>query len=244
MKKFVLLVVLLAPLFMACSDDNATSDPEGFLTLNMLNEDNGKTILNDSGVYINKSNNFVSGGYDRCTMLDVGRVNNLGGIYISSFDNGASEVAVQSQHGYVIVRTAALQSFHSGSTAISIDPNVNLIKLQVLSAITAEDKEVGSAVKYAIVRPETYGLPEYGSTVINVYVYSEGLAENGVAISLPTSDFEYYLVDEDNRVECTQRGSQLVFKTTPSSYSVGTYTLYLRIRESYTKVYVTFKESN
>ena len=59
---------LLLPLLLAafavgvssCSDDKIPGDPEGTVTLNMMDESNGKTMLDDSGIYIDKAQNFVS----------------------------------------------------------------------------------------------------------------------------------------------------------------------------------------
>ena len=58
---------LLLPLLLAafavgvssCSDDKIPGDPEGTVTLNMMDESNGKTMLDDSGIYIDKAQNFV-----------------------------------------------------------------------------------------------------------------------------------------------------------------------------------------
>lgn len=44
--------------FVSCGDDDDNKDPEGSVTLNMMNEGNGKTLLGQSDVYINNSNNF------------------------------------------------------------------------------------------------------------------------------------------------------------------------------------------
>ena len=42
-----------------CSKDDAPNDPEGTVSLNMLNSDNGHTWLGNMGVYIDSSDNFV-----------------------------------------------------------------------------------------------------------------------------------------------------------------------------------------
>lgn len=70
---------LLLPLLLAafavgvssCSDDKIPGDPEGTVTLNMMDESNGKTMLDDSGIYIDKAQNFVSG--DNCVLLRSAR---------------------------------------------------------------------------------------------------------------------------------------------------------------------------
>ena len=46
--------------FVNCSDDDTPDDPADTITLNMLNEHNGKTYLGESNVYINEANNFIT----------------------------------------------------------------------------------------------------------------------------------------------------------------------------------------
>ena len=77
---------LLLPLLLAafavgvssCSDDKIPGDPEGTVTLNMMDESNGKTMLDDSGIYIDKAQNFVSG--DNCVLFALGKVGGLGAV--------------------------------------------------------------------------------------------------------------------------------------------------------------------
>lgn len=55
-KLFGMLLLFLSSIsFISCSDDNDAKDPEDTITLNMLNEENGKTLLGVSDVYINSS---------------------------------------------------------------------------------------------------------------------------------------------------------------------------------------------
>lgn len=46
------LLSLCITFFMSCSDDDTPNDPADTITLNMLNEHNGKTYLGESGTYI------------------------------------------------------------------------------------------------------------------------------------------------------------------------------------------------
>lgn len=91
---------LLLPLLLAafavgvssCSDDKIPGDPEGTVTLNMMDESNGKTMLDDSGIYIDKAQNFVSG--DNCVLFALGKVGGLGAVAPKSLVTGASAAAV------------------------------------------------------------------------------------------------------------------------------------------------------
>lgn len=63
---------VLSLALVACSDDDAPSDPAGTVTLNMLDAENGKTYLGSTGFYINEADNFYSNGPFR--IADVGPV--------------------------------------------------------------------------------------------------------------------------------------------------------------------------
>lgn len=236
---------ILWPLFLAaltlgmpsCSDDETDStDPEGTVTLNMMDEENGKTLLGDSGIYIDKGQNFVAvdSNYD---LFVLGKASGLGGVAASSFDTRAEQAAVQAGYGYAAVRRDDQMGFPSGKQALKIgDSRVKYMKLYVVSPLSQADKTVGAAVKYAVVMPETHGLPEYGSTVLTIdhSVYHE-LGQK-VSLSLPTGDTEYILQNEGYKIYCERRGRNLVFRL--EEWFTDKLELYLRIGESYTKVNV------
>lgn len=48
----IFLLSLCTMCFVNCSDDDTPEDPADTITLNMLNEHNGKTYLGESNVYI------------------------------------------------------------------------------------------------------------------------------------------------------------------------------------------------
>ena len=79
MKKIFLplfLAALVSGMFSCSDDDKVPGDPEGTVTLNMLDEQNGKTLLDDSGIYIDKAQNFVCG--NNCVLFALGKVGGLG----------------------------------------------------------------------------------------------------------------------------------------------------------------------
>lgn len=236
---------ILWPLFLAaftcgmlsCSDDETGSvDPAGTVTLNMMNEENGKTTLGDSGIYIDKGQNFVAvdSNYD---LFVLGKAGGLGGVAATSFDTRAEQAAVQAGYGYAAVRRDDQLGFPSGKHALKIgDSRVKYIKFYVVSPLSQADKTVGAAVKYAVVMPESHGLPEYGSTVLTIDNDHYHELGQEVSLSLPTGDAECFLLNEKYDVVCEQRGRKLVFRL--GEWFSDRLELYLRIRESYTKVYV------
>ena len=64
----------------SCGDDEI-KDPDDAVTLNMLNEEGDKTMLGNSDVYINKSNNFKT--YS-CYIADAGELPDSG--WMSSYN--------------------------------------------------------------------------------------------------------------------------------------------------------------
>ena len=83
MKMRILFYAALAVLAFSapsCNDDDNYSDPEGTVSLNMLDELNGKTLLENSGIYIDKAQNFV--GNDYCDLFMLGKSGGLGAVTV------------------------------------------------------------------------------------------------------------------------------------------------------------------
>lgn len=234
---------LLLPLLLAafavgvssCSDDKIPGDPEGTVTLNMMDESNGKTMLDDSGIYIDKAQNFVSG--DNCVLFALGKVGGLGAVAPKSLVTGASAAAVQAGHGYVAVRPGVLMSFPSGKHAMPIGgQKMNYLKIYVVSPLTEESRTVGAAIRYVTDLPKPYKLPEYGSTVLRIDRSNYDHLEQEVSLSLPAGDVEHVFDDDGYAIECERRGGKLVFRL--GDWFSNRFELFLRINESYTRVYV------
>lgn len=242
MKTKLLLWTAMAALTLmtaACSDDDDFSDPEGTVTLNMFDEQNGKTLLGNSDVYINRSNNFVTSS---CVLMDLGKKGGLGAIAYPELKTLSKEMAVLPGHGYFVCKSAAVKTFDSGNLALPISSEVDYYKMYVNSTIEREVAIVGAVVRYALARPDTYGLPEYGSNVGKVgwnFVRNEGIP---LTLTLSSDDFEYILLDEDDIFNVTKQGRKLsIAYDGDYTDNVGDYpyVLYLRIRGSYTRVEVT-----
>lgn len=234
---------LLLPLLLAafavgvssCSDDKIPGDPEGTVTLNMMDESNGKTMLDDSGIYIDKAQNFVSG--DNCVLFALGKVGGLGAVAPKSLVTGASAAAVQAGHGYVAVRPGVLMSFPSGKHAMPIGgQKMNYLKIYVVSPLTEESRTVGAAIRYVTDLPKPYKLPEYGSTVLRIDRSNYDHLEQEVSLSLPAGDVEHVFDDDGYAIECERRSGKLVFRL--GDWFSNRFELFLRINESYTRVYV------
>ncbi len=235
MKRRLTIAIMAAVALLAlpsCSKNEETpSDPEGTVTVNMLDTENGGTVLDYSGVRINSSQNFVSQG--DWGLVEVGKVGGLGYISGRDVEFFSSESAVTVGSGYIAYPVSDMRRFDSGKMALPIDGSTACMKLYVVSRLERDEKTVGASVKYAMVRPSTYGLPAFGSTVCKIKVFSSRKA----TITLPSAECEYYLDDEYDQFECSKSGNKLeLFVKDHSGRERND--LYLRMRDSYTKVVV------
>lgn len=246
MKNFRYTLALLAAAMTiagaACSNDDTPGDPEGTVTINMYDEEHGKTLLGYSDIYIDRGQNFIA-GYN-CELFVMGRTNGLGGLTIRALETGTTSAAVEAGCSYVAVRPGALVSFPSGKLAMPINQtNIDYMRIHVASTLHEEGKAVGAVVRYVTVQPEQYDLPPFGSTVLDID-YSElefksDEERKEVTIVLPSAECEYNFNDTYGQFSCTQHGNKLTF-TLPSYVEMqeGLFTLWLRYRESCTKVHV------
>lgn len=229
MKRYLHLLLAATLLSAACSDDGAPGDPAGTIALNMLDEENGKTLLATSGIYIDRAQNFVA--RDDCALFVTGPASGLGGISARQMETPAEQAAVEPRWGYIAARPQALVEFPSGRLAVRID--AELLKFYVVSALERDGRRVGAAVKYVIEQPETYGLPACGSTPVTIDL-SRGEREG--VLELPTADFEYDFHGEE-LFSVEKQGRSLRFRLDEADYW-GSTLLWLRIRGSCTRVYV------
>lgn len=219
-----------------CCSDDGTADPSGAVALNMMDEDNGKTELEDSGIYIDRGQNFVAG--DDCLLIDLGAVRGLGAVALGEIGVPVKRAAVVSGHGYAAFRPRTLLRFPSGKLALPAwQSEVNYMKFYVQSPLRSGGETVGAAVKYLFAQPASCGLPEYGAEAL-VVARKDYDPEREVSLTLPESDFEYDFHGSD-AFDCEKRGRRLVFRF--REWRSGSYALYLRIRGSYTRVCVVMR---
>ena len=239
MKRFLLPLVCAALAFgvASCSDDDTPGDPAGTVMLNMLDEHNGRTLLDDSDIYINDAGNFVSGG--DCSLFMLGEASGLGAVRIASLRKPVPEAAVSPGQGYAAVCSAAAMQFPSQCVALPLDGSgANLLKFYVVSSLPdGENGSKGAVVKFVTAQPQRHGLPEWGDTVLTIENYDHLGQE--VVYTLPTEDFEFVL-DGKGQIGCEKRGRKLVFALTDWPYPGQRFGLTLRIGESYTNVFVEF----
>lgn len=228
----VFAILLASSMMTSCNNDDIADDPAGTVTLNMLDEQNGKTSLGLSDVYINKANNFRASS---SLITDIGSAGGLGRIKAPVLDNLVREAAVMHGHIYQIFDYEAIREFPSGIKAVAL--GTAYYQAYAVSPIQNEAGSIGSVIKYVVAYPDSHGLPEYEYKFGDVY-YS--------------GDYAFYELPKD--VECFWysgipevfgieiRDGQLVMqlKKTPSEYNgvAGNYPIYIRKGNVYTAIVV------
>lgn len=210
--------------FVNCSDDDF-KDPDDTITLNMLNEANGKTLLGVSDVYINNSNNFKT--YS-CYLADVGEIGGLGANVPLQLNKLSQEVAVVPGHLYQIYDEDVFHDFPSGNRAVLL--STGYYKMYVVSPITNDNGTTGATVKYALTYPEAGELPPYEKLIGNINYVGDS-----IEYTLP-KDAEYvfndYLDGEKDAFDIQLTDGKLtitLLKSIDKTYGpYGTYGMYIR----------------
>ena len=235
MKKNVLFQLLFAGvLFLgtSCSKDNVPNDPEGTVSLNMLNEQNGKTRLGTSDVYINKANNFYT---NSCLISEIGNVGGIGKEVEPRLNNLVREVAVAIGNMYQVFDAETVFDFPSGTRAIMA--GAAYYRFYVVAPIAVDDVQTGAIVKYVSVYPDAQGLPEYGKSLGTVTYVGET-----VSMELPknTECFWYDGVPEVFDISASDGVLRMTLNRTPTEFNgvSGTYEVYIRLGNVYTSVTV------
>ena len=204
----------------------------------MMNEDNGKTLLGNSDVYITNAGNFTS---DQYPLFDVGEKRGIGDIDMPGFANMAPEVAVQPRHGYVICEANDVRTFPSGKKAIREDASV----YRVFVDSWIEDKEgnaTGANVYFLLGKPDTdEGIPFWDSEIEWQYDPTKG---NPLELTLPSDDIEVEILSEQenyNYLAYSMRGRTLVFRIEKDTGMDAVYQVRIRCQNIYTEVSLSLK---
>ena len=198
-------------------------------TLNMLDEENGTTLLGNSDIYINKAYNFETNG---CLINEIGASSSISKLIPPKIDNGlVRQIAVKPGYLYQAFIGDALKQFPSGKSALAV--NGDYYQFYVESELMKEEKRVGAVVQFALVTPETNGLPEYGTCIGAFQQYTDGELEfdfpANTELLYPEGFEDCFIVEyERGKLRATYRRASL-----PISYEI-----YARNETVYTKVTV------
>ena len=227
--------------FTGCSDDdNADLFPEGTSSLRMMNEDNGKTLLGNSDVYITNGGNFKSNEYP---LFDMGEKRGIADIGMPNFANMAPEVAVYPRHGYVICNNGDVRTFPSGEQAIRQDANV--YRVYVDSWIKDKDgNNTGANVHFLLGKPDDSGqIPAWHSDIEWNFV---PVKENPLVLTLPSDDIEVerlYELENYDRLDYTVQGRTITFKIINYTGTYETFQVRIRCGHIYTEAIISLKNT-
>lgn len=232
-RKIVGMILLLLFIigFTSCNDDDA-KDPEGTVTLNMLNEENGKTILGESDVYINSSNNFKT---NSCYIADAGEASGLAGNFQPQLNTLVREAAVVSGHLYQIYDRDMIRSFPSGNLAVHAGSGY--YKAYVIKEIKTGTVTTGAMIKYALTYPDPKGLPSYGEVIGTLNKVGDrfeyALSKNGECDFID-SQWNYYSDAFDIQINNNKLVITLLKPVNKVSGPYGEFNLYIRSGSTYT----------
>lgn len=229
-------ILIFAISFVSCSnDDDIPNDPAGAVILNMLNEDNGRTKLGYSDVYINAANNFYSSSY---MFSGLGKKNGLGSISDIFLTTGTGTAAVVPGYAYQIFSSAAIKKFPSGKLALNIQSDY--YNVFVDSQLKKDSEIIGAIVKFVTVDVPDNGLPTYGTNIGTLVFRDDNKHE--IELVLPTSEFEYETTfwERPDEFEHKKDGNKLVVRLLSFSGTSNDRGFYIRIKDSYTYVHVIF----
>ncbi|WP_313381819.1 DUF5036 family protein [Proteiniphilum saccharofermentans] len=224
------IILISAITFISCDKNDDFSDPEGTIMLNMSNEENGKILLGNSDVFIDKANNFST---SECLIASLGNKNGL--VQAPLLKNLGNKVAVGAGNTYQIFRRNALRTFPSGEHALHIESDY--YNVSVVSLIKQDDNITGANVKYVLTEVPQYDLPEYDTSLGEFYPWTD---DGELTITLSSSDFEYepdLASSNYYTLEHEKKGNKLIIRLIDVREPGAPFGFYIRIKGSYTYVY-------
>ena len=167
-KKFVLLALSLCITLFATSCSEVEMSQASFNSLNMLDENHGKTLLGETGVYINGSMNFRS---DSWQVIDLGISSSFPSKTMPNLDNLSSEISVLPNHRYACCNTENVLTFPSHKNAYEI--GCKYYQFVVSSFLEKETGKVGAVVEYTSSLSDEKELPQKDTNIGNLFGLDE-----------------------------------------------------------------------
>lgn len=245
-----LLLLMCALCFVGCDDDEDSIPrfPEGTSSLRMMNEDNGRTMLGNSDVYITRDGNFRS---SQSPLFDMGKKKGIGDIEMPDFINMAPEVAATPGHGYVICNAGEVKDFPSGIKAIK--ESAYVYRAYVDSWIMKENEIQGANVYFLRGKPLEGVLPAWGSNIgsINVYIHND-YADESLTVKFPkfnAKDVEAVCINDytqEEMLQCSVSSKGIKLQVPHElGYIRENYKVQIRYKHVYTEVDVNiiFKDT-
>lgn len=226
-------IVLLAlslciTLFVAsCSKDEPSQ--VSFASLNMLDENHGKTLLGETGVYINNSMNFQS---DNWQIVDLGNSVSLQSGQVPNLDNLSNETSVLPNHHYLCCDSRNVLTFPSHKNAYEI--GCKYYQFMVSSFLEVENSKIGAIVEYSSSLPNIKDLPQKDINIGSLFGLDEQLSFN----ALGAEEFCFFGKSEDFAISLSNGHLNVALRKSPNELygPYGKYSIYLRKGNVYTKM--------
>lgn len=211
----------------SCSEDE--SSLASYTSLNMLDENHGKTLLGEIGVYINGSMNFRS---DNWQIVDLGTSVSLPSGQIPNLDNLSNEISVLPNHRYVSCKSENVLTFPSHKNAYEI--GCKYYQFVVSSFLEKETSKVGAVVEYTSSLSDEKELPQKDTNIGNLFGLDEQLSFD----ALGAEEYCFFEKSEDFAISLSNGHLKVALRKSPNELygPYGTYSIYLRKGNVYTKV--------
>lgn len=226
-------IVLLAlslciTLFVAsCSKDEPSQ--VSLASLNMLDENHGKTLLGETGVYINNSMNFQS---DNWLIVDLGTSASFQSGQMPNLDNLSSETSVLPNHRYACCNIENVLTFPSHKNAYEI--GCKYYQFLVSSFLEEETSMIGAVVEYTSSLPDEKGLSQKDTNIGALFGLDEQLSFD----ALGAEEYCFFGKSEDFAISLSNGHLNVALRKSPNELygPYGKYSIYLRKGNVYTKV--------
>ena len=211
----------------SCSEDE--SSLASYTSLNMLDENHGKTLLGETGVYINGSINFRS---DNWQIVDLGTSVSLPSGQIPNLDNLSNETSVLPNHRYVLCKSENVLSFPSHKNAYEI--GCKYYQFVVSSFLEKETCKVGAVVEYTSSLSDEKELPQKDTNIGDLFGLDDQLSFD----ALGAEEYCFFGKSEDFSISLSKGHLKVALRKSPNELygPYGKYTIYLRKGNVYTKV--------
>lgn len=211
----------------SCSEDE--SSLASYTSLNMLDENHGKTLLGETGVYINGSMNFRS---DNWQIVDLGTSVSLPSGQIPNLDNLSNETSVLPNHRYVLCKSENVLSFPSHKNAYEI--GCKYYQFVVSSFLEKETCKVGAVVEYTSSLSDEKELPQKDTNIGDLFGLDDQLSFD----ALGAEKYCFFGKSEDFSISLSKGHLKVALRKSPNELygPYGKYTIYLRKGNVYTKV--------
>lgn len=224
------LFVLASAAFVSCgSDDDFYEMPENLIMLNMMNESHGKTVLGESGVYINNANNFTS---ETASIADLGM---RGGYFQTpALTQLAREIAV-SPGSFYQVFDEGLKSFASGKRAVRVGGTYYNIYVSDWISDDNTGRHIGAKVSYNTLNADRGQLPEWDYTAGTLLVLDANTlipVKDEVSYTFPAgSEINVDYNGNESHILISVEGSK-VTATLTTNYPRQSCVAYVYVREN------------